>query len=59
MDTQPYGKEAFNAFTQAMRLVKEGKYDEARKVNLIPSDRIVIERRISEKKAQQRQENAT
>ena len=52
MDTEPYGDEAFNAFTQAMRLVKEGKYDEARKVNLISSDRIVIERRISERQKQ-------
>ena len=46
--SDPYGEEALAGFNQASRLVKEGKYDEARKVDLLPSDRLVIERRISE-----------
>jgi len=41
------GEEAFAAYTKAARLVKEGKYDEARAVNLYPSDRNVIEKKIT------------
>jgi hypothetical protein len=40
------GNEANAAFTRARQLVSEGRYDEARQVQLIPSDRGVIEKRI-------------
>ena len=47
--TEPYGLDAKAAFDKANQLVKEGKIDEARAVNLRASDRAVIERRISER----------
>lgn len=40
------GEEANNAFTLAMSLVKQGKYDEALVVPMLESDRIVIQERI-------------
>lgn len=36
------GEEAMAAYTLAAKLVKEGKYDEARAVKLLPSDVLVI-----------------
>lgn len=45
---EPYGPQALAAFKQAAQLVKEGKYEEARAVNLLSSDRKTIERRIAE-----------
>ena len=46
------GEEASAAFYKALSLVKEGKYEEARAVELLSSDRVVIERRIAEKQAE-------
>lgn len=40
--------EALAAFTQAIRLVNAGYYDEARAVELLPRDRKLVERRIAE-----------
>lgn len=39
-------KAAKEAFDRAAALVKEGKLEEARAVELLPSDRRIIERRI-------------
>lgn len=44
--TEPHGTEAKANFDKAAQLVKEGKIDEARAVNLARSDRELIERRI-------------
>ena len=41
------GPEANLAFLQAVGLVKEGRYEEALAVKLLPSDRKVIEARIA------------
>lgn len=42
------GEEANDAYQKAAQLVKEGRYDEARAVQLLVSDRAVIERKIAE-----------
>ena len=42
------GEEALVAFNKANELVKLGRYDEARAVQLLVSDRAVIERKIAE-----------
>ena len=42
------GPESLAAFEKAAVLVKDGRYDEARTVLLLPSDRVVIEKRIAE-----------
>ena len=42
------GPEALAAFNRAAALVKEGRYDEARAVELLPSDSAVIEKKIRE-----------
>jgi hypothetical protein len=49
--TAPYGPAALTAYRQARALVEQGKYDEARAVEMLPSDRKVIERRIAERMA--------
>ena len=41
------GTEALAAFERAAKLVKQGDYAAAREVALLPSDRQVIEQRIS------------
>lgn len=41
------GEEANAAFHKALALVKEGKYEEARAVEMLLSDRTVIEMRIA------------
>lgn len=41
------GAQALHNFTLAAKLVKEGKHEEARAVELLPSDRKVIEARIA------------
>ena len=41
------GDAALQNFKRAAKLVAEGKHDEARKVELLPSDREVIEQRIA------------
>ena len=41
------GEEARVNFEQAAALVKAGRYEEARSVELLPSDRKVIEQRIA------------
>lgn len=46
------GEEANSAFHKALALVKEGKYEEALAVEMLLSDRVVIERRIAEKQAE-------
>lgn len=50
-------KEAKRKFDEADRLVKQGRYDEVRVVDLLPSDRAVIEARIVEH--QRRAKNLT
>ena len=40
------GKEALAAFERAAQLVKQGDYAAARAVEMLPSDREVIEQRI-------------
>lgn len=40
------GQQARESFETAAKLVKEGRYEEALAVNLLPSDRKVIESRI-------------
>lgn len=40
------GQQNREAFETAAKLVKEGRYEEARAINLLPSDRKVIEGRI-------------
>ncbi len=42
------GEQALTNFTQAAILVIAGKYDEARAVEMLPSDRSVIEAKIAE-----------
>lgn len=42
------GEEANAAYEKAKALAMQGKYDEARAVEMLPSDRTVIERRITE-----------
>ena len=42
------GPESLAAYNKAVALVKEGRYDEARAVELLPSDRAVIEKRIAQ-----------
>ena len=42
------GKDALAAFTQANNLVKLNRYAEALAVEMLPSDRELIERRIKE-----------
>ena len=44
--TTPYGPAALAAFNRAMALASEGKDDEARAVEMLPSDRKVIEAKI-------------
>jgi hypothetical protein len=41
------GPEALAAFTTAALLVKDGMYEAALKVEMLPSDRLVIEARIA------------
>ena len=41
------GEQANDNFYAALKLVNEGKLDEARAVELLPSDRVVIERKIA------------
>ena len=36
------GEQARTNYEAALKLVKEGKYEEARKVDLLPSDRTLI-----------------
>lgn len=43
MIDEPIGEAALEAYNRAIALVKEGKYDEARAVNVFRSDRMVIE----------------
>lgn len=45
---QPTGDAAREAYEQAARLVKEGRFDEARAVQMRSSDRIVIEKAIAQ-----------
>ena len=45
------GPESLAAFNKADALVKEGRYDDALTVLLLPSDRVVIEKRIAEAEA--------
>lgn len=40
------GQQAREAFEEAARFVKSGRYEEARQVKLLPSDRKLIEARI-------------
>ena len=44
------GPAALAAFEQAKALVNEGRYDDALAVDMLPSDRTVIEARIAEAK---------
>lgn len=53
------GPEALAAFEKAARLVKDGMYEAALAVALLPSDRVVIERRIAEKNATSANRNDT
>lgn len=51
MTVEPYGEEALSAYNQAMSLVKQGEYEEARAVKVVRSDRIVIEKAIQREQA--------
>lgn len=44
------GPQALASYEQAKALVKEGRYDDALAVEMLPSDRAVIEARIAEAK---------
>jgi len=46
--TTPYGSEALSAYLKATSLVREGRYEEARSVEMLPSDAKLIERKIEE-----------
>jgi len=46
------GQEALAAFTQAAILVVAGKYDEALAVEMLPSDRKLIEEKIAKKRGE-------
>lgn len=43
-----------HAFLDAAKAVKEGRFDEARAIELLPSDRILIERRIAEESSKRK-----
>lgn len=49
MGNEPYGEEALAAWEQAMGLVKEGKYEEARAVRLFKSDYLALEKQIQKR----------
>lgn len=50
------GQQAREAFETAAKLVKEGRFDEALAVDLLPSDRKLIQARISVASANGRHE---
>ena len=49
--TEPYGPEALAAFNQANALFKAGEYEQALAVEMKPSDRGLIEKRIAVQRA--------
>lgn len=46
------GEQAFHNYLDAMSFVRAGQFDQARAVELLPSDRTLVERKIEEAIAQ-------